>query len=325
MSSNPSMKAYLAANYMSGPKAEAITARLDPTAKKKKKKSKATDSGAASTSFIKDIDDDLRWGKPLDEEEDEEEKAVVEKDRSFKKRKVDPASQMNDGGGWITVQDKDGDGDGVEEVAMEESHVTAPAAGLVLPSQFKSALPQAPEKKKKKKKGKRDDDDEAEDEQGETVYRDASGRKIQVESAEDIAARQAQEEGEKLSKEREKKEWQKGLVQREQADLRRREEEKERKRDAARRADDKEMNDMQKAEERWNDPAAEFLTKKEKKGPKRPEYKGPPPPPNRFGIKPGYRWDGVDRSNGFEKKYFQTINEKGRTKLEAYQWSVDDM
>ncbi len=85
--------------------------------------------------------------------------------------------------------------------------------------------------------------------------------------------------------------------------------------------------------------------KKRTKGLRKPEYTGPPPPPNRFGIKPGYRWDGVgalipfllasltsqcwihitDRGNGFEKKYFQKQNERRRTGAQSHEWSVEDM
>ncbi|CAG8516964.1 10772_t:CDS:2 [Ambispora gerdemannii] len=80
-----------------------------------------------------------------------------------------------------------------------------------------------------------------------TVYRDRTGRKI------DIAAQRAEEH-------------------------------------------DRDLNEEMKAKERWNDPAASFLSKKKKTSQsKRPKYEGPPPPPNRFNIQPGYRWDGIGK------------------------------
>ncbi|KAF9916536.1 hypothetical protein BX616_003508 [Lobosporangium transversale] len=158
----------------------------------------------------------------------------------------------------------------------------------------------------------------------ETVYRDAQGRKIdrvqeKIEKAE--AARREIEKQERMM------EWGKGLVQREEEAEKKRREEEEKFKPLARYMDDEELNEELKERERWNDPAARFLsgTKKTKKAVRRyPIYQGNIPP-NRFNIRPGYRWDGVDRSNGFEKSYFQRINTQKNRAMEAHLWSVEDM
>lgn len=85
------------------------------------------------------------------------------------------------------------------------------------------------------------------------------------------------------------------------------------------------MNVQLKEMQRASDPALGFLTKKQtSKGPQKPAYKGSFPP-NRFSIRPGHRWDGVERSNGFESKYFQKKHERGRRQEQMDEWGKEDL
>mmetsp|Transcript_17909 Transcript_17909/g.25079 ORF Transcript_17909/g.25079 Transcript_17909/m.25079 type:complete len:124 (+) Transcript_17909:158-529(+) len=56
----------------------------------------------------------------------------------------------------------------------------------------------------------------------------------------------------------------------------------------------------------------------------RPYYQGDPWP-NRYGIRPGYRWDGRDRGNGWEKKRMLHLNNIKARAVEGYQWSASAM
>ncbi|KAG6895276.1 hypothetical protein C0992_002230 [Termitomyces sp. T32_za158] len=297
--------------YMSGPKADAILARTAPL-KKKKRKAAAASVPVVSLATLRD--EDGGWGAEDEEETEDVLEAVVASDRGFKKRRVAPTET---GSGWSVVRE------GVKQESPppeeDEKPVVVEEAkgfmgGLMSASQLQRAM------------GGKDATPAVSAEEiaqaQETVYRDASGKKIDTKAARAEAARMKREREEKEAR---KMEWGKGLVQREDRERERLELERQRGRKFARHADDADLNEELKAKELWNDPAAGFLTKTKSKGPRRPEYTGPPPPPNRFGIKPGYRWDGVDRGNGFEKKLFQSKNERKRKGLESYEWGTEDM
>ncbi|KAH7260604.1 Pre-mRNA-splicing factor of RES complex-domain-containing protein [Fusarium solani] len=160
----------------------------------------------------------------------------------------------------------------------------------------------------------------------ETVYRDATGRRIDI-SMKRAEARRAAAEAEE--KERLAKEALKGEVQLEEARKRREKLQDAKLMSFARTADDEEMNKELKEQERWNDPMMQFMAEKKdapgkgKKSKRKPVYAGAAPP-NRYGIKPGYRWDGVDRSNGFEGERFKAINRRERNKGLDYAWQMDE-
>ena len=166
-----------------------------------------------------------------------------------------------------------------------------------------------------------DDEEEQSGKGKETIYRDASGRIINVQMKRAEARKKAEEEAAKATAELE---GQNGDVQRAEKEKRREQLSEAKFMPVARYADDAELNQNLKERERWNDPAAGFLEKKVGRESINGKslYNGPAAP-NRYGIRPGHRWDGVDRGTGFEKEYFAARNRRANLKSLDYAWQMD--
>ncbi|ORY20804.1 hypothetical protein LY90DRAFT_676565 [Neocallimastix californiae] len=109
-----------------------------------------------------------------------------------------------------------------------------------------------------------------------TIYRDKYGKKV------DLAvekARLAEEERKKEAEAEKDMVWGKGLVQQKEREEMVRKLRQERDRSFAIYRDDKELNKEQMEKDRWGDPMAKLIKKKNSKNKTvRPRYNGPPPP-----------------------------------------------
>ena len=202
------------------------------------------------------------------------------------------------------------------------------AAGVLTGAQFKAAETKLRDAKKRDAAAMDPTESGA---NAATVYRDRrTGKTINLV---DEAARIEQERIKKAAEAREQFEWGRGTKQKESEADARKELEAVASEPFARRADDPKLERMRRDVLREGDPMADYIrqgrqVEEEKATPvesRRPVYKGPPAPPNRFGIRPGYRWDGVDRGNGWEAKLQNHAAQKVGLRNDRYAWSCADM
>jgi pre-mRNA-splicing factor CWC26 len=321
----PSDKAnYLASRY--------LVADPKPT-KKRKRKQAATADGLLITD-----DDDSGWSKASGQQDDDEDGPVTVSGSSAEFRKAKKNNWKSVG--QDTAKDESAAADAIlasaaaENDAIKQQEDEMPVIeddGAVKMSDgthagLQSAAAVSAQLKRRQREEREDFERHRKNTKAEeTVYRDATGRRIDI-SMKRAEARKAAAEAEE--KERQAKEDPKGEVQKEEARKRREQLEDAKLMKFARTADDEEMNEELKEQQRWNDPMMQFMSEKKQssgkgKSKRRPVYNGAAPP-NRYGIKPGYRWDGVDRSNGFEGERFRAINRREMSKGLSYSWQMDE-
>ncbi|RDL31406.1 putative pre-mRNA-splicing factor cwc26 [Venustampulla echinocandica] len=331
-----SLSSYLASKYLN-----AEPATSSSSSKKRKRKEKAASSGL----IIAD-DDALGWSNtPTQNEEENDGRPITVSSGSAEFRKAKKNAWKVVGAPVLQPQNNDAEADAADKIiqeaaaenaaAMQEDEapvVDGDAEGVVkMGDGTHAGLQSAAAVARQFEKRKREEAAAWEAEQGgkkgkkkgaeETVYRDATGRRIDLSMRRNEARRELDEQA---RKEQEEKEAQKGDVQRAMKDKRREELDEARFMPLARTVDDVDMNQELKERDRWNDPAAQFLVKKKERRSVtgKPIYKGAAPP-NRYGIRPGHRWDGVDRSNGWEGERFKALNRTQRNKELDFAWQMD--
>jgi pre-mRNA-splicing factor CWC26 len=319
---------YLASKY--------LTASTPSSSTKKRKRKNAANEGL----IIAD-DDDLGWSKSTEgrDEDDGRPITVTSGSAEFRKAKKNawktvgiPALQPRDSEAdeadkiiAQTAQENADRNDDEGPVVENEEGVVKMGDGTHAGLQSASAVAAQFAKRKREEKESWEKEERERKKKGEkgeeTVYRDATGRRI------DISLRRAEARREleaAAKKELEEKEAQKGDIQRLEKEKRKEELYEAKFMPLARKVDDEDMNAEMREQERWNDPAAQFLVKKGKGKSKSGKelYQGAWAP-NRYGIAPGYRWDGVDRGNGWEGERFKAVNRKTRNKELDFAWQMD--
>ncbi|PIG83033.1 pre-mRNA-splicing factor cwc26 [Aspergillus arachidicola] len=307
-----SLADYLAKNYLT---ADPATERP----KKKRKKTKEVDTAVQGLIIADDDPPDLKSSAANFANDDEDGPSVVTSGRSAEFRRTKKSNWKNIGGAG---NEQDAADAIIASAAAENAARRNEGEDDDAPAVVGDGCYGAAQERRKKVEAALYKDSQAGGQAQETIYRDASGRIINV-AMKRAEARKAEQE--KLEKEEQAKEALMGDVQRQEREKRRQQLQEARAMPLARTVDDEDMNDELRARERWNDPAAQFLTNKSagKSATGKPLYKGAFQP-NRYGIRPGHRWDGVDRSNGFEKEWFAARNRKGRLEALDYQWQMDE-
>ncbi|ORY65508.1 Pre-mRNA-splicing factor of RES complex-domain-containing protein [Pseudomassariella vexata] len=318
---------YLATHY--------LIADPKPT-KKRKRKQPAADAGGL---LITD-EADSSWGTSKQDDDDEATAQVSGTSAEFRKAKKSSWKVVGTPAPSVTqTKAEDAAADAILASAAAESAAAGADNDEDLPvmmadgthAGLQSAAAVSAQLERRKKRERDEFERAGQQKEAETVYRDATGRRVDVSMKRAELRRAAQDAAEKEEK---KKELLRGDKQIEEARLRREQLEDAKLQGVARGVDDEDMNRELKGQTRWGDTMAQFVAKdkvgggdsgggggKKMKG--RPVYQGAWAP-NRYGIRPGYRWDGVDRGNGFEAERFKAINRVERNKGLEYNWQMDE-